>query len=53
VKTEHVFMSCKQDAGQNHNIKTDDKFLEMVERLIYLGTILINQNCIHEKFKQH
>jgi hypothetical protein len=46
-------MSCKQDAGQNHNIlvKIDDKFLERVEHLKYLGTILTNQNFIHEKIQ--
>jgi len=38
-------------AGQSHNIKKDDKFLERVEQFKYLGTTQINQNSIQEKIK--
>jgi hypothetical protein len=36
-KTKHIVMSRNQNAGQNHNIKIDHKFFEMVEELKYLG----------------
>ena len=39
-KTKYMVMSRDQNAGQNNNIKIDDKSVEMVERYKYLGTIL-------------
>jgi hypothetical protein len=38
----YVVMSRNQNAGQNHNIKIDNKPLERVERFKYLGTTLTN-----------
>jgi hypothetical protein len=37
-----VVMSGYQNAGQNHNIKTDNKSFERVEEFKYLGTTLTN-----------
>jgi hypothetical protein len=48
-KTKYMFMSHEQNAGQNHNIKLDNKFFETVEQFKYLGATLKNQNCIHEE----
>ena len=44
-------MSREQNAGRNHNIKTDNSSLERVERLQYLETTLTNQNYIEEEIK--
>jgi hypothetical protein len=45
-----VFMFRDQNAGKNHNIKTDKSF-ESVEELKYMGTTLTNRNSIHEEIK--
>ena len=50
-KTKCMVMSGDQHAGQNHNIKWDNKSLERVEHFKYLGTILTNPYCIHEEIK--
>jgi hypothetical protein len=36
--SKYLVMSRDQNAGQNHNIKTDNSFFEKVEQLRYLGT---------------
>jgi hypothetical protein len=43
--------SRDQNAGQNHNIKTNNKSFERVEELKYLGTTLKNRSSILEKIK--
>jgi len=50
-KTKHMIMSCDRYPGKNHNIKIHNKAFERVEQFIYLGTILTNQNSIHEDIK--
>ena len=35
-------VSCGQNAGQNHNIKTDEKFFEGLQEFSYFGTTLTN-----------
>jgi hypothetical protein len=50
-KTEYMVMSRVQNAGQNHNIKTDNKSSDRVEEFIYLGTALTNRNSIQEDIK--
>jgi UDP-galactopyranose mutase len=44
-------MFRNQNAGQNHNIKEDNKSFERVEEFKYLGATLTNRNSIHEEIK--
>jgi len=46
-----MVISGDQNAGQSHNIKTDNSSSERVERLKYLGKTLTNQNSIQEEIK--
>jgi hypothetical protein len=50
-KTKYVAMSQNQNAGQNCNIKIDNKSFERVEEFKYLGKTLTNRNSIHEEIK--
>jgi hypothetical protein len=50
-KTKYMVMSRDQNAGQSHNIKTDNKSFKRVEELKYLGTTLTNQNSIRKKLR--
>ena len=42
-------MPHDQNAGQIHNIKTDNNFQERVEQFKYLGATLANQNSVQEE----
>ena len=44
-------MSWDQNAGQSHNIKTNNSSSEMVEEVKYLGTTLKNWNSIQADMK--
>jgi len=44
-------MSRDQNAGQNHNVKIENKFFERAEQFRYLGTTPTNQNSIQEEIK--
>jgi hypothetical protein len=48
-KTKYMVMSRDQNAGHNHNIKTDNKSVVRLEPYIYLVTTLTNQYCIQEE----
>ena len=48
-KTKYIIMSRDQNAGQSHNMKTDNRSLESAEKFKYLGTTLTNQNSIQEE----
>jgi hypothetical protein len=50
-KTKCMVMSGDQNAGQNHNIKLDNKSFERVEQFKYLGTTLPDLNSIKEEIK--
>jgi hypothetical protein len=50
-KTKYMVMSRDQNAGQNHNIKLDNKSFERVEQFRYLRTTLTNRNSIQEEIK--
>jgi sorting nexin-29 len=43
-KTKYVVVSQDQNAGQSHNIKTDNNSIERVEEFRYLETALTYQN---------
>jgi hypothetical protein len=46
-----MVQSQHQNAGQDHNVRTDNSSLERVEQFKYLGTTLTNQNSIQEEIK--
>jgi hypothetical protein len=47
-----MFLSCHQNAGQNHSIKIGDRSFEKVAQFKYLGTAVTNENVIQEKIKR-
>jgi hypothetical protein len=44
-------MSRHRNAGQNHKLPIVNKSLDSVARFRYLGSTVINQNCIREGIK--
>jgi hypothetical protein len=50
-KTEYMVMSRDQNAGRNHNIRTDNISFERADEFKYLGKTLTNQNSIQEEVK--
>ena len=50
-KTKYMVMSQDRNAGQSHNIKTDNSCFERVGQFKYLGTTLIYQNSIQVEIK--
>jgi hypothetical protein len=54
VCTERIklmFMSHYQNSGQNHNIKTANRYFENVAKVKHLETALTNENHIHASIK--
>jgi hypothetical protein len=49
--TEYMVISRNQNAGQNYNIKLDNKSIERVEQFKYLGITLTNRNSIQAEIK--
>jgi hypothetical protein len=47
-----MLLSCHQNGGQNHNIKTDNRSFESVAQFKYLGMTVRNQNLIQEEIKR-
>jgi len=47
-----MVMSRDQNAGQNHNIKMDNKTFKMVGPFKYLATTLTNQNSFQGEIKR-
>jgi hypothetical protein len=50
-KTKYMVISLDQNAGQNHNVKTDNKFVERVREFKYFETTLSNPNSIQDGIK--
>jgi hypothetical protein len=48
-KTKYMVMPRHQNAGQSHNIKSDNSSFERVEEFRFLETTLTNQNSIQEE----
>jgi hypothetical protein len=49
--TNYKVMSRDQNAGRNHNIKSDNSSFAMVELFKYMRTTPTNQNSIQEEIK--
>jgi hypothetical protein len=50
-RTKYMVMSGDRNAGQNDNIKLDNKFFERLEQFKYFGTALTNLNSIQDDIK--
>jgi archaellum component FlaC len=50
-KTKYMIMSRHPNSGQNQNIRTANESFENVEKFKYFGTMLTNQNDIHDEIK--
>ena len=50
-KMKCMFMSHEQNAGQNYNLKIDNKSFERVEQFKYLGTTKTNEVCVREEIR--
>jgi sorting nexin-29 len=48
-KTKYVLPSRHQNAGQNHDIKTDNRSFENVEQFKYLGKTVKNKNLVQKE----
>lgn len=47
----YMFISRRQKAGQNCDVKTAIKSFENVAEFICFGTTLTSRNCMHEEIK--
>jgi len=50
-KTKYMFINHHGNAGRSLDIMIPNKFFENVAKLRYFGTIVTNQNCIHEEIR--
>jgi hypothetical protein len=50
-KTKFTIMPSHLNSGQNQNIRIANESFENVAKFKYLGTILTNQNDIHDEIK--
>jgi hypothetical protein len=41
-KTKYMFLPCRQNAGQNHDIKVANRCFENVAQFRYLGRTITN-----------
>jgi hypothetical protein len=48
---KYMIMSCHPNSGQNQNIRIANESFEKEAKFKYLGTILTNQNDIHDEIK--
>jgi hypothetical protein len=47
-----VFLSHHQNAGENHDIKVNNRCFENMAQFRYLGTTITNQKLIQEEIKR-
>jgi hypothetical protein len=53
VKPQYIVMSRDQNAGRILNLKTEKRnFCDSLEKFMYLGTKLTNQNSVKEEIKR-
>jgi hypothetical protein len=50
-KTKYINMSRYPNTGQNQNVRIANELFEKVAKFKYLGTMLTNQNDIHDEIK--
>jgi hypothetical protein len=50
-KTKYMLMSHNQKLGQMHSIKIVNRSFDNVAKLKYLGTTLMDHNCMHKEIK--
>jgi hypothetical protein len=50
-ETKNMIMSRHPNSGQNQNIRVANESFEEVDKFIYLGTTLTNQNDIHDEIR--
>jgi hypothetical protein len=50
-KTKYILMSHSQNIGQKRSIKIGNRSFEGVAKFRYLGTTLIDQNCVYKEIK--
>jgi hypothetical protein len=50
-QTMYMLLSCHQNTGQNHHIKTANRSFENVAEFKYFGTSVTNENLIQEEIK--
>jgi hypothetical protein len=51
-KIKYMLLSCRQNVGQNQDIKIANRSFENVSQLKYLGITVTNQNLIQEEIKR-
>jgi hypothetical protein len=51
-KTKYMLLSCHQNTGQSHDIKTPNRSFENEAQFTYLGTTVTNENLIQEEIKR-
>jgi hypothetical protein len=51
-KTKYMLLSHHQNAEQNHDTKTANRFFDNMAQFRYLGTTVTNQNLIQEEIKR-
>jgi ribosomal protein S2 len=50
-KTKYMIISRHPNSGQNQNIRIANELYENVAKFRYTGTMLTNQNDIHDEIK--